>query len=121
MSATGLTVPGRTRTCPHCKATILDSASVCPACRHHLRFSAAAPRAVPTFSALRVEGLIENPAGAAHWEYAVVVAIRDAQGEEIARQIVNVGALAPGERRACIVSVDVYAPGSVRATPPGGS
>jgi predicted amidophosphoribosyltransferase len=30
--------PGKSRQCPHCKATILDSASVCPGCRHHLRF-----------------------------------------------------------------------------------
>ena len=29
---------GATRTCPHCRATILESAIVCPGCRHHLRF-----------------------------------------------------------------------------------
>ena len=29
---------GKTRSCPHCRATILESAAVCPACRHHLRF-----------------------------------------------------------------------------------
>ena len=30
-----------TRVCPHCKATILASAAVCPSCRHHLRFDPA--------------------------------------------------------------------------------
>ena len=33
---------GRTRVCPHCKATILESAAVCPQCKHHLRFGVAA-------------------------------------------------------------------------------
>ena len=32
---------GATRTCPHCKTTILESAAVCPACRGHLRTCAA--------------------------------------------------------------------------------
>ena len=29
---------GKTRTCPHCKAVILESLSICPGCMHHLRF-----------------------------------------------------------------------------------
>ena len=51
---------GRTRTCPHCKATILESAAVCPQCRHHLRFGVAdvAQPNTEGFSALRVEGSI---------------------------------------------------------------
>ena len=36
---------GATRTCPHCKATLLESAAVCPACRGHLRFDAPAVEA----------------------------------------------------------------------------
>ena len=39
--------PGATRECPHCRETILESAGVCPACRHYLRFvdaGAEAPR-----------------------------------------------------------------------------
>jgi len=32
---------GKTRSCPHCKATILESALICPQCRHHLQFGAA--------------------------------------------------------------------------------
>ena len=30
---------GATRVCPHCKAVVLQSESVCPGCRHHLRFN----------------------------------------------------------------------------------
>ncbi len=54
---------GRTRVCPHCKATILESAAVCPQCQHHLRFgvaNVAAPKP-EGFSALRVEGTVEHP------------------------------------------------------------
>jgi hypothetical protein len=60
-------VPGKTRICPHCKTTILESSSVCPSCQHHLRFdreSVADRRAQPRSSALRVEGTFRNPEGA---------------------------------------------------------
>ena len=30
---------GATRVCPHCKATVLQSANICPGCQHHLRFN----------------------------------------------------------------------------------
>jgi hypothetical protein len=110
MSAGRPIVAGKTRSCPHCKATILDSASVCPACRHHLRFSpTGTPEIVPSFQALNVEGVITNRAPSEPWEYAVVVAIRNERGEEIARRVVNVGALAPRERRSFAVSVEVFA------------
>ena len=106
--------PGKTRTCPHCKATILESASVCPGCHHHLRFdpnSIVEGRAQPTFSALRVEGAFRNPEGADSWEYSVVVSIRNERGEEVARKVVGVGALDPRESRTVTLSVDVFAPG----------
>ncbi|HSC22526.1 MAG TPA: hypothetical protein VLG08_02335, partial [Casimicrobiaceae bacterium] len=32
--------PGATRACPHCRETILESAVVCPGCKHYLRFGA---------------------------------------------------------------------------------
>jgi hypothetical protein len=105
--------PGKTRTCPHCKATILESASVCPGCHHHLRFdpnSIVESRAQPTFSALRVEGAFRNPEGADSWEYSVVVSIRNDRGEEVARRVVGVGALDPRESRTVMLSVDVFAP-----------
>jgi hypothetical protein len=109
--------PGRTRTCPHCKSTILESASVCPGCQHHLRFDPNAvveARAKATFSALRVEGAFRNPKGADSWEYSVVVSIRNDRGEEVARKVVGVGALDPRESRTVTVSVDVFAPGGVK-------
>jgi hypothetical protein len=106
--------PGKTRTCPHCKATILESARVCPGCQHHLRFDPNAiveSRAQSTFSALRVEGAFRNPAGADSWEYSVVVSIRNDRGEEVARKVVGVGALDPTESRTVTLSIDVFAPG----------
>src|ERR1700716_1111897 len=88
---------GKTRTCPHCKATILESLSICPGCLHHLRFDReAAKRRVAATSALRVEGLIRHPPLEEPWEYFVVIAIRNDRGEEVARQVVNVGALQGG-------------------------
>jgi len=104
---------GKTRVCPHCKATILESASVCPGCHHHLRFDRNAnveSRAQPTFSALRVEGAFRNPQGADSWEYSVVVSIRNDRGEEVARKVVGVGALDSSESRTVTLSVDVFAP-----------
>jgi hypothetical protein len=104
---------GRTRTCPHCKATILESAVVCPQCRHHLRFgvaSAPEPKA-DGFSALRVEGSIEHPQRGGDWEYSVVLTIRNERGEELSRQVVGVGALRSSESRTFTLSVDVLTPG----------
>ena len=105
--------PGKTRICPHCRTTILESASVCPGCHHHLRFdpgSSAESRGQPAFSALRVEGAFQNPEGSGPWEYSVVVSIRNDRGEEVARKVVGVGALDPCESRTVTLSVDVYEP-----------
>jgi glutaredoxin len=104
---------GRTRTCPHCKATILESAAICPQCKHHLRFAAgtARPETVQKgFSALRVEGSIEHPQHGRDWEYSVVLTIRNERGEEISRQVVGVGALRPAESRTFTLSVDILTP-----------
>ena len=54
MSAARPGVAGATRTCPHCKATILESSAVCPACRGHLRFDAPAADAAQRFVPLKV-------------------------------------------------------------------
>ena len=106
---------GRTRTCPHCKATILESAAVCPQCRHHLRYGvAAAPSARPAvegFTALAVQGTLEHPQQGADWEYSVVLTIRNERGEEVARQVVGVGALRAGESREFSLAVEVATPG----------
>ncbi|HEX6638701.1 MAG TPA: hypothetical protein VF033_13670 [Steroidobacteraceae bacterium] len=105
--------PGKTRVCPHCKTTILESASVCPGCQHHLRFDRSAnveSRIQPTFSALRVEGEFRNPQGEYAWEYTVVVSIRNDRGEEVARKVIGVGALDPDESRTVTLSVEVATP-----------
>ena len=85
--------PGATRTCPHCRETILESAMVCPACRHYLHYGANtdAP-SVAVLTPLLIEGNIRHPPNAEPWEYTVVVAIRDDLGVEIARKLIGVGA-----------------------------
>lgn len=106
---------GATRTCPHCRAIILESASVCPACQHHLRFDpGAAERAVPSFLPLRVEGTIRHPAVGEPWEYSVMLSIRNDRGEEIARQVVGVGALQPSEQRTFTLAVEVFTPADAK-------
>src|SRR5262249_50975503 len=101
--------PGKTRVCPHCRSEILASASVCPACRHHLKFGLNADQQVKTFSALNIEGTVTHT-GPTAWEYAVVVSVRNERGEETARQVVSVGALQPADQRHFSLSVDVYTP-----------
>jgi len=102
---------GKTRTCPHCKAVILESLTICPGCMHHLRFdSEAAKRQVAANTALRVEGVIRHPPLEEAWEYYVVIAIRNDRGEEVTRQVVNVGALQPAEKRTFSLSVEVLPP-----------
>ena len=102
---------GKTRTCPHCKAVILESLSICPGCMHHLRFdSEAAKRQVAATSALKVEGILRHPPVEDAWEYYVTISIRNDRGEEIDRQVVNVGALQGAEKRTFTFSVEVLPP-----------
>src|SRR5207247_7327249 len=101
--------PGATRQCPHCRETILESAVVCPACKHYLRYGTnadadASPE--PALRPLRIEGSIRHPADGDPWEYTVVVSIRNDRGEEIARKLVGVGALNPNEYRTFTLSVE---------------
>jgi hypothetical protein len=109
--------PGATRNCPHCQEIILESAAVCPACQHHVRFEqpAAAPyeraamaRAKQATTPLRVEGSIRNPAEGVY-EYSMVLTIRNERGEEIARRLVGVGAMQPGELRTFTLGVEMTA------------
>jgi RNA polymerase subunit RPABC4/transcription elongation factor Spt4 len=103
---------GKTRSCPHCKATILESAAVCPACRHHLRFerrgSDHAEQAGQV--ALKVAGEFSRRATDGPGEYSVVVVIRDARGTEIARKVIGVGGLAAGEERTVELTVELFNP-----------
>jgi len=110
MSSVRPVSPGKTRTCPHCKAVILESASVCPGCQHHLRFGSDAANQVEPRNALQVEGRIKHPPGEEPWEYVVVVYVRNERGEEVARHVINVGALAKAEERLVSLSVDVMPP-----------
>ena len=81
MSAVRPGEAGATRACPHCKATILESSAVCPACRGHLRFDAPASDAAQRFVPLQVEGTINgNDTGS--FEYTMVVVIRNERDEE---------------------------------------
>jgi hypothetical protein len=99
---------GTTRICPHCRETILESAEVCPACRHKLRFSEpTSATATPASTPLRVEGSFRNPVDSGAWEYSMVLTIRNERGEEIARKLVGVGAMQPNEQRTFTLSVEM--------------
>lgn len=100
--------PGATRPCPHCKAVILESASVCPACRGHLRYDEASMQRAKTRSVpLGIEGTLTAPDGEAVHEYSMVLSIRNERGEEIIRQVIGVGALFPGDVRSFALQVEM--------------
>ncbi|WP_226468608.1 hypothetical protein [Luteimonas panaciterrae] len=102
---------GATRTCPHCKTRILESAAVCPACKHYLRIdSPNSPLAQPMPSPLKVEGIIRHPADGGSWEYQVVITVRDERGDEVSRHVVGVGALHPNEQRTFSLAVEMFTP-----------
>jgi len=101
--------PGATRVCPHCKATVLESAAVCPGCKHHLRFGSAshALEAGEGYCALSVDGTIAHTKASEPCEYCVVLDVRDDRGEQLTRQVVGVGVLQTGERRRLNVTVEM--------------
>lgn len=103
---------GKTRSCPHCRATILESAAVCPACKHHLRFENRRGEEHRPASqvALKVSGEFARATASGPGEYHVVVVIRDAGGAELARKVIGVGGLAPGEERKVELSVEIFDP-----------
>lgn len=68
---------------------------------------------VPSFSPLRVEGSIRHPVDGEGWEYAIMVKITNERGEEVARQLVAVGAIPPGELRTFTLAVEVFTPEAV--------
>lgn len=114
--------PGATRVCPHCKATVLETATICPGCRHHLRFSTDASQATSDegYCALSVDGSISHQVTTEPCEYFVVFDIRNERGEQLARQVVGVGVLQPGETRRLNVSVGmrpVRAQAAVKSQP----
>jgi hypothetical protein len=103
---------GATRTCPHCRATILESAVVCPGCRHHLRFDKDAKPggAAASRTAWQIDGTIDAARTDAASEYTILVTVRNERNEEIARQVINVGALQGMERRTFSLSVEMAEP-----------
>ena len=114
MKAAGVSVAGESRSCPHCKATILKSAASCPLCRHNLRFVSigAAPSAQPKRCALLVEGALKNSSENEVLEYFVLMEVRDESGKLISRQSVGVGAIPRAEKRIFSLRVEI-APASV--------
>ena len=58
-------------------------------------------------SAVRIEGSIRHVVRDESCEYCVVIAITNERGEKIARQVVGVGALQPGEKHKYSFSVDL--------------
>ena len=94
-----------TRKCPHCKATILASAAVCPGCKGHLRFDK--PRGAPAPKAdWRVEGSFTAPRADAAMEYCIIVSVRDEGNKEVARHVINVGTLQGDQRRTFTLVVE---------------
>ena len=103
--------PGATRQCPHCRETVLESATVCPACRHYLRFGTGTDAAqAPALPPFRIEGSIRHPPEGEPWEYTIVVSVSNDRGEEIAHKLIGVGAMNPNERRTFTLSVEVMSP-----------
>ncbi len=111
--------PGATRVCPHCKATVLESAAICPGCRHHLRFGGTEHplEAGEGYCALSVDGTIAHTKANEPSEFCVVLDIRNDRDEQLTRQVVGVGVLQGGEKRRLNLSVEmmpVRAPGAAR-------
>ena len=121
MSSVRTGSPGATRECPHCRETVLESAALCPACRHYLRFDAGPEVSQPpALTPLRIEGSIRHPADGEPWEYTVVVSIADDRGKEIAHKLVGVGAMSPNEQRTFTLSVEAV-PAKAKGPGKGGT
>lgn len=91
---------GESRSCPHCNATILKSATSCPICRHMVRAAFSFdPGSALTTCPLLVEGTLQNPGGGDPLEYQVLMEVRDDTGKLLSRQIIGVGALHASEKR----------------------
>jgi hypothetical protein len=111
-SARAVNQAGATRTCPHCRATILESASVCPGCKHHLRFDQnVRPGGVPaTRTAWQIEGTLDAERMDQATEYSILVVVRNERNEEVTRSVISVGALTGAERRTFSLSIETSDP-----------
>ena len=123
-------VVGEAWNCPHCGQRILRSAANCPACQRRLRVDGA-PRGPADEAAscpFAVEGAIHHPATKPAGEYSVLVQIRDSHGAVLAKHMVGVGAIQPGDTRIFNLRVEIFAPedptsekASARSSQPGGA
>lgn len=116
MKASRGPVAGESRTCPHCKATILKSAVSCPLCEHVLRFGSAGadPRSGPTTRPLSVEATVKHPGTGDALEYSILMEVHDEAGKLISRHAVGIGAIGRTEKRTFSVRVEMSSPiGSV--------
>jgi hypothetical protein len=112
-------VTGESWNCPHCGERILRSALTCPSCQRHLRFDAvaAARPTLPTICPLSVDGTIKHPGTDTTWEYSVLLEVQDKEGTMLARRVVGVGALRPGDTRKFTLRVEVSVPEKPTPTP----
>ena len=101
---------GEAWNCPHCGQRILRSAVNCPACQRRLRFDTGTAAQAPALCPLRVEGTIHPSPSETPWEYSVVVQVRDAQGAVVAKHVVGVGVIQPGDIRTFTLQVEMRGP-----------
>jgi hypothetical protein len=57
-----------------------------------------------------VEGVIRHPVSEGPMEYSVLVQILDGRGEMLARRVVGVGAVRPGETRRFTLRIEMHTP-----------
>ena len=103
---------GEASNCPHCREVILRSAATCPACQRHLRFAAVGTTrpARAAVCPLSIDGKIRHPGNGTELEYTVLVEIQDERDKVVARRVVGVGALRPGETRKFTLRVEALVP-----------
>ena len=113
MKAGRLSAAGESRSCPHCKATILKSSVSCPLCRHVLKFGSAAAEASanPTECPLSVEGTINHPGSGEALEYFILMEVRDESGKLVSRQSLGVGAIDKAQKRVFTLRVEMSSTG----------
>lgn len=102
---------GESRTCPHCKGTILKSSASCPLCHHVLKFASgeAPPRLRRARCPLLVEGTIAHDANGEGLEYSIIMEVHDGSGKLVSRQVVGVGAVPRAEKRIFSLRVELAA------------
>ena len=66
-----------------------------------------------------MEGTIKHPAAGEAWEYSIVLSILGAEGQELKREIMSVGALNPEEQRTFKLAVEVFTPSGEEASKEG--